>query len=91
MTEVVDGLPQQVATVALVGGNLRHREVGLGQFGAGGVHTNENLGDGLDVEVLGQLDDTDVVVDYFAQLLQHAEERVFVYNGVGGCVRLGDL
>ena len=67
VAEVVDRLAQQVAAVGLVGGDLRHREVGLRELGPGGVHADEDLGDRLDVEVLGQLDDADVVVDDLAR------------------------
>jgi hypothetical protein len=71
VAEVVDRLAQQVAAVGLVSGDLRHGEVRLRQLGPGGVHADEDLGDGLDVEVLGQLDHADVVVDDLAQLLQN--------------------
>ena len=72
VAEVVDGLAQQVAAVGLVDGDLRHGEVGLRELGAGRVHADEDLGDRLDVEVVGQLDDADVVVDDLAELLEHA-------------------
>jgi hypothetical protein len=49
----------------------------------GRVHADEDLGDGLDVEVFGQLDDADVVVDDLAELLEHlADLRLAV--GVRG-------
>ena len=91
MAEVVDGLAQQVAAIGLVDGDLRHGEVRLGEFGARGVHPDEDLGDGLDVEVLGQLDDADVVVDDLADVLQHLSDGLAVGALVAFDVLLGQL
>ena len=76
VAEVVDRLAQQVAAVGLVGGDLRHGEVGLGELGAGGVHADEDLGDRLDVEVVGQLDHADVVVDDLARASRAPSRRI---------------
>ncbi|MDT4835762.1 hypothetical protein FQZ97_694370 [compost metagenome] len=76
MAKIVDGLAQEVTAIGLIDGDLRHREVGLGELFSCGVHPDENLGDCLNVEVFGQLDDSHMVVDDAAQLLDDAEDLV---------------
>ena len=68
-------LAQQVAAVAVVRCDLRHGEIRLVEACAGGVHADENLGDGFDVEVFCEIDDADVIVDDLLQSLERAEDR----------------
>ena len=61
VAEVVDELAE-VASAVAVGGDLAHREVGAAEGHALGVDPDEDLGDGLDVEIVGETDDADLGV-----------------------------
>ena len=61
VAEVVDQLAEVAAAVA-VRRDLAHREVGAAERHALGVDPDEDLRDGLDVEVVGERDDADLRV-----------------------------
>ena len=44
----------------LIGGDLGHGKVRLGQDCAFGVDTDENFGDSLDIEVVGEFNEADL-------------------------------
>src|SRR5690606_26126025 len=78
MAEVVNGLPQQVAAVGFVYGDLRHGKISLGKLFSGRIDTDKDLGDRLNIEVFRQLDDADMVVDDLPKLFQYARDAFAV-------------
>ena len=91
MAEIVDGLAQHVAAVGLVHRDFGHGEIGLGQWGAGRVHADEDFGHGLDIQIFRQLDDAHMVVDDAAQLFDHFVDIVSGDIGVGRTIGLDHL
>lgn len=77
------GLAQDGATVGFVDGNLGHGEVGLTQLHTLGVDADEDLGDGLDVQVEGQLDEADLVTGDAAPQVCDGASRVVNKNSLG--------
>jgi len=51
MAKIVNALAEVSAVVILVGGNFRHGEVGLAKNNALRVDADENLRDGLNVQI----------------------------------------
>lgn len=43
-----------------------------------GIHADEDLGDGLNVEILSEVDDSDVVVDDLAKALEDARDHLAI-------------
>ena len=91
MAEIVDGLTEEIAAIGLINGDLGHRKVSLRQLRSSRVHADENLSYRLDVEILGQVDDTDVVVDDLAEPFQGRKHLVLVHAGIRLGVPLRDL
>ena len=71
MAEVVNGLAEEVASIAFVGGYFRHGEIRLTECCSCRVHPDENLGDRFDVQIFGQFDDAKVIVHDFSEFLQN--------------------
>lgn len=78
----VNRFAQEVAAVFFVDRDLGHGKVGLRKFHARRVHSDENLGDRLDVQVFGQIDHPNVIADNFPQLLDRGKDLVLQ------CVRI---
>ena len=76
MTEVFDGFAQCVAAIGLVDGDLRHGEVGLGELSSSRVDANEDLGNGLNIKILCQLDQANRVVDDFQEPLERLANEI---------------
>jgi hypothetical protein len=91
MAEVIDSFPQFVASVAFIGRDFRHREVGLRECSPSRVYPDENLRDRFDVEILGQFDDADVIIYNLAQLFESPKEYILIHPGICCCVSLRDL
>ena len=91
MAKVVDGLAEHVAAIGLIGGDLGHGEIGLTKRGPSGVHPDKNLGDRFNLQIVGQFDDANMVVDDLAELFQGPENGVLVCPGIGGDIIAGDL
>ena len=91
MAEVVDSFSERVAAEALIGGNLRHDEVGLGKLCARRIHSNENIRYCLDVEVLCEFNQAHMVVDDLPKLLQNLPNLLSVGPWVLGNVGVGQI
>ncbi len=89
--EVIDRLTEHVAAIRFICGNLGHNEVRLGEFCSCRVDSNEDLGDRFDIEVFGELDQTNVIVGNHPQLLQDFSDLLSVRFGILGAVIIREV
>ena len=56
-----------------------------------GIYPDEDLCHGFDIEIIGEFDNTNVVVDDLTQPFQRTEECVLVHAGIGSSIGLCKL